>query len=112
MSRMIKITMRIAIHQELRESTALSAGQSTPLTFVLPNEVVQSSSDLRQPGLSAIHMRGKVFDHPGLRQKLSIVGAHTLCSPTSCPIRPACDARVLSVPEMSPSVLSCCRISV
>lgn len=103
--------MRMAMHHELRES-GISAIRRRGLTLVLTDKVIQSSRDFSQPRLSAIHMRRQVFDHAKLVSCFIAQEADTLCSLTSCPMSPACDARLLSVLDITPRVLSCCRMSI
>lgn len=83
-----------------------------PPTLCLPYEPLHALHRAAELRVRTVDVTFQIIEQPDLnkfRQLLASTGQFTysLCSTTSRPIRPACSAIVVSVPEIVVSVLSC-----
>jgi hypothetical protein len=129
-SMMIRIKMQYvdlvsARFCKVGNATALSATianrKGTGLTFVRSDERFQPFVCCCELRVRSVDPERKIIQHSDMWPQFDQLplgiergyrSTYSFCSKTSLPIRPACPARVAMVPDMTPIVLSCCRIII
>lgn len=124
-SRMIKTMINITMHHDEYVSVSAKtymhqlrsdAELQTDLTFVLPYEFFHPLIRSCQSIVRGVNPCREIIQHPYTysrqhREHSCHRGkgvAYSFCTITSCPIRPACCANVVSVLDIRYTAVSCC----